>query len=128
MKRNSIKIMLFIILTIMLLPLLCEIYSYEVQAAEFDPNPYVENIKNDSTTGTDSINQIGRTIIGLLRGFGTIVSVAALIVIGIKYMIGSVEEKAQYKKTMMPYVIGAIIVFAITNLIAIIVEIAGAIK
>ncbi|MCI9110720.1 MAG: hypothetical protein HFH47_02775, partial [Bacilli bacterium] len=41
----------------------------------------------------------------------------------IKYMVGSVEEKASYKKSMMPYVLGAVMVFAITNLLGIIVNI-----
>ena len=38
-------------------------------------------------------------------------------------MMGSVEEKAEYKKTMTPYVIGAFMVFGITNIIAIIIDI-----
>ena len=35
-------------------------------------------------------------------------------------MIGSVEERAEYKKTMGPYVIGCIMVFAISNLLTLI--------
>ena len=35
-------------------------------------------------------------------------------------MIGSVEEKAEYKKTMIYYIIGAIMVFAISNISAMI--------
>ena len=37
-------------------------------------------------------------------------------------MVGSVEERAEYKKAMMPYVIGAVMVFAITNLLGIMIE------
>ena len=37
-------------------------------------------------------------------------------VIGIKYMMGSAEEKAEYKKTMIPYLIGAVLLFAAVNL------------
>ena len=39
-------------------------------------------------------------------------------VIGIKYMMGSLEERASYKKSMLPYVIGAIMLFAAVNLTA----------
>ena len=35
-------------------------------------------------------------------------------------MLGSVEEKAEYKKTMIPYVIGAILLFATSNLLGIV--------
>ena len=34
-----------------------------------------------------------------------------LTVIGIKYLMGSAEEKADYKKSLMPYVVGAALVF-----------------
>ena len=37
-------------------------------------------------------------------------------VLGIKYMMGSAEEKAEYKKTMIPYVVGAILIFAATTI------------
>lgn len=57
-------------------------------------------------------NELGTKIIGALKGIGTIVAVAILIVIGIKYMMGSAEEKAEYKKVMIPYIIGAVLIFA----------------
>ena len=51
-------------------------------------------------------------IITVLTVIGTVISVIVLIILGLKYMMGSVEERAEYKKTMMPYVIGAALVFA----------------
>ena len=47
------------------------------------------------------------TIVSVIETVGVISSVIILIVIGIKYMLGSVEERADYKKTMIPYLIGA---------------------
>ena len=63
----------------------------------------------DNVTQFDSI---GKKIIGALKAIGTIIAVAILIVLGIKYMMGSAEEKAEYKKTMIPYLIGAVLIFA----------------
>ena len=65
-----------------------------------------------NVNASNEFNDVGSKIIGALKGIGTIVAVAILIVIGIKYMMGSAEEKAEYKKTMIPYFIGAILVFA----------------
>ena len=51
---------------------------------------------------------------GLLGGIqiiGTVTSVVMLTIIGIKYMLGSVEEKADYKSTLVPYVVGALLIF-----------------
>lgn len=50
-------------------------------------------------------------ILGIIQILGVILSVIMLIVLGIKYMLGSVEEKAEYKKTLVPYIIGAFLVF-----------------
>lgn len=36
-------------------------------------------------------------------------------IIGIKYMTGSLEEKANYKKTMVPYLVGCVILFRSSN-------------
>ena len=65
------------------------------------------------TTGvdTDALVLVGKKIVGILQIIGMLVSVVILIVLGIKYMMGSAEEKASYKKTMIPYVVGAVLVF-----------------
>ena len=59
-------------------------------------------------------------VIGFFQAIGSIVSVLALVLIGIKYMMGSIEEKAEYKETMTYYIVGAILVFAISNISAMI--------
>ena len=69
------------------------------------------------------MDKAGR-VITVVQTVGSIASVVCLIVIGIKYMTGSVEEKAEYKKTLVPYVIGAALVFTITNLLSIVYHIA----
>ncbi len=42
-------------------------------------------------------------------------------------MIGSAEEKAEYKKTMIPYIIGAILIFASTTIVNIVYNLATAV-
>ena len=73
------------------------------------------------------INQ-ARIIIQVIRVIGVVVAVVTLMVIGIKYMTGSVSEKAEYKKTMIPYLIGAFIFFALSQLIPIIIEFASGLE
>lgn len=66
--------------------------------------------------GISNVKSVGGQIVGLIQVVGTIVSVGMLIVLGIKYMMGSAEERAEYKKTLFPYFIGAVLIFAATNL------------
>ena len=51
---------------------------------------------------------------------GIVISITMVSVLGIKYMIGSVEEKAEYKKTMIPMIIGAILLFTTSTIVSII--------
>ena len=69
-------------------------------------------ISGTSVSGIEGLTNVGNQIVTILTTIGIIASVIVLIVLGIKYMMGSAEEKAEYKKTMMPYVIGAALVFA----------------
>lgn len=93
-----------------------------MQLGSFNPDDWAPDSTTD-VTGADRLLNIGNTIIGFIRTVGSIASVIVLAVIGIKYMMGSVEEKAEYKQTMRPYLIGAVLVFGITNILAIIVNI-----
>lgn len=63
------------------------------------------------------INNIANDIIKIISTIGTVISVIVLIVIGIKYMIGSVDEKAQYKKSLLPYLVGAFVLFGSSQLL-----------
>ncbi len=62
---------------------------------------------NTDVSGETEITNLGQSIIGILQTVGIVLSVVVLIIIGIKYMMGSAEEKAEYKKTMIPYIVGA---------------------
>lgn len=63
----------------------------------------------------NEVSDIGNTIFGLVTNIGIICSVAALMLLGIKYMIGSIEEKAEYKKTFGVYILGAALVFGVST-------------
>lgn len=78
----------------------------------------VDDYKPDQLGAEIDAVRMGNVIIGGFQAIGSIVSVLALVIIGIKYMMGSVEEKAEYKTKMIYYIIGAILVFAISNISA----------
>ena len=69
----------------------------------------------DQMTGTapkgTEIKDLGNKVIGILQTVGVVLSVLILVILGIKYMMGSAEEKADYKKTMIPYIVGAACIF-----------------
>lgn len=79
---------------------------------------------NDSVA-TDKVVNLGKTIVTIMQTIGIVVAVVVLLVLGIKYMMGSAEEKAEYKKTMIPYVVGAVLIFASTTIVNIVYQLAN---
>lgn len=77
-----------------------------------NPSDYKPSDLEEDKTVINASNKI----IGAFQAIGSVVSVLVLVVIGIKYMLGSVEEKAEFKNTMIYYIVGAILVFAISNI------------
>lgn len=121
---KSIKIMGILFISMVLIFILM---NHTYANGTIDPAQYHPGLSG-SATGSDKIKDMANVIIGAIQIVGTVLSVAVLAILGIKYMMGSVEEKAEYKKTLIPYVIGAIMVFGITNILAIVVGIAGKIQ
>lgn len=66
--------------------------------------------------------EVGNLVLGLIQTIGTFIAVGTLMILGIKYMLGSTEERATYKKSMLPYLIGAILLFGAVNITAFVVE------
>ena len=71
---------------------------------------------NTSATGTTQVQSLGQNLMGVIQVAGVVIAVIILMILGIKYMMGSAEEKAEYKKTMIPYLVGAILIFAASTI------------
>ena len=83
----------------------------------------INAITPDQITGSETeIEELKfiDNVTDLVRTVGSFIAVGALMVIGIRYMMGSTEERASYKKSMMPYIIGAVLLFAAVNITTII--------
>lgn len=106
MKAKTIKIIGIVLIALMLTIAIANVVS-PVFAVVTDP----KSISKQDPTG-DTLGNIGGRTIGILRAVGVVLSVVVLIVIGIKYMMGSPEEKSEYKSSMLPYIIGAALIFA----------------
>lgn len=104
--QKSIKIL--ILLCVVMLLFSTNIYAFSII-----------DFPGTAANNTD-LDNAGNKIITVISTIGSIVSVVVLVVIGIKYMLGSVEEKAEYKRTLMPYAIGAGLVFAASTIAGII--------
>lgn len=67
-------------------------------------------------------------ILTTITNIGMILAVLMIAIIGVKYMLGSVEEKAEYKKDMIPYLVGACLLFGITVIVKVLQQIGQSIN
>ena len=107
MKKKTLFILIISILCILLIM---------PTVAAFNTAYYEPSLSGD----TSKIKTIGNTIVKVIKIVGSALSVITLAIIGIKYIYGSMEQKAQYKETIMPYIVGAILLFGASNLVDII--------
>lgn len=81
--------------------------------------------QGNSSANTTKVVNFGATIVTIMQTVGIVVAVVVLLILGIKYMMGSAEEKAEYKKTMIPYLVGAVLIFASTTIVNVVYNIAN---
>lgn len=91
-----------------------------------DPNAYKPG--NINASDANVVTSKAGVIFNVISTLGIITAVITIVVIGIKYMIGSVEEKAEYKKTMIPYLIGVVMIGSISGILRLIASLAANIE
>lgn len=103
MKRKLITFLVVIVIAMLLIP--SSIY------AKMDTNISI------NVSAAKSSQTITQRVLGTMQVIGSAISVIALIIIGIRYMISSTEERANMKGVIGYYVAGAVLVFATSNIV-----------
>ena len=112
--KKSIKVISTLLLAIML------VASIAGTVLAVDPNTVLNGLNGTGNVQTNDLTKVGNNIVTIIQVVGIVIAVIVLLVIGIKYMMGSASEKAEYKKTMIPYIVGAVLIFAGTSLVRVI--------
>lgn len=107
------KIIISLILFIILISIGC------VNATEIDLEKYkdVGEIVDD-----ELFENMGGQTLWIVQAIGYAVSIISLTIIGIKYMLASADEKADLKKRLAPFIFGALLLFASSFIMTIIVQ------
>ena len=112
--KKSIKVISTLLLAIML------VTSIAGTVLAVDPNTVLNGLNGNGNVQINDLTKVGNNIVTTIQVVGIVIAVIVLLVIGIKYMMGSASEKAEYKKTMIPYIVGAVLIFAGTSLVRVI--------
>lgn len=73
-----------------------------------------------NTQNATALNDTGSKVLGYIKVIGTFISVGVLMFLGIKYMTASANEKADVKKSIIPYIIGVIVFLLALNIVPLI--------
>lgn len=76
-----------------------------------DPTQNQDMYKPGTASSTKIQGKVG-PILGIIRNIGIVLSVIFLMIIGVQAMLGSAEERADYKKRLPKYLIGVIVLLA----------------
>ena len=104
---------------IIFLLLMAFIYTISpIVLAGEDINPDDYQLKEPLTYEEgEEVFKIGIAILRVLRALAAIIAVVAISIVGLQYMVGSVEEKAQYKEKMLPIVIGGTLIASLSTIL-----------
>lgn len=111
MNKTKIVILTLLAIIMIMIPLTVK--------ATYDSQIPTGNYKSDgpSTADVKDMYKFGGSIAGIIQIVGTAVSAGAMIIIGIRYAVASADEKAEYKERMLPYFIGAVLLFGASNIV-----------
>ena len=76
-----------------------------------DAKTFLSKADQTATFDENKLASASNEVYGMLSSVGMVASVIVGIILGIKYMMASVEEKANVKESLTPYFIGCIVVF-----------------
>lgn len=83
----------------------------------------MKNISDVSGAEGSQVRYVLNAVIKIIQIAGSGIALIIVTMLGIKYMLASPGEKADYKKTAVPVVIGCILLFAGVNIAGIIADI-----
>lgn len=66
----------------------------------------------------EGFNTLLTNILSLIRTIGIGIGICVIAYLGIKYITGSVEEKADYKKSFIPLIVGIIVLMGVLQIAA----------
>ena len=111
--KKSMKIVSILMMAIMMVMVATPVFAGKV-----DPDSAISGVTSQITAPqqTSNITQLVGKILGFLQWGAIIGGVLIITILGIKYMMGSLEEKAEYKKSLIPLIVGIIVVMGASTI------------
>ena len=110
--KKSMKIFSMLMIAVMMIMVATPVFA---SSSQITPTP---------PQNTGNILKLAGKILGFLQWFALIGGTLIIAILGIKYMMGSLEEKAEYKKSFIPLIVGIVLVVSATAIASFVFNIA----
>ena len=107
--KKTMKILRVLLLAIMLFSCFTKVFAAGTPISPAD-------VKPDYSTEDGGLKEKAGKIMGMIRNAAAIAAVIMVMILGVKYMLGSAEEKSGYQKSFIPLIIGIVLVVAATQI------------
>ena len=120
--KKIVSILLIILIISLFLNI--SVYAEEGSAGGGDIKSLISSMEGASNMaspgGEDSggIGNVINIIIGVMQVVGTGIALIVITILGIKYLLASPSEKAETKKSILPIIIGCILLCGAVNLVS----------
>ena len=120
MTKNLVKIMAVALIVVMAVTLMATRVNATMSFDEARETDTVTSGAQDTSGAATSINAIIQALLTIAQVVGVGVAVIMLIVLAIKYISAAPGDKADIKKHAVPYIVGAVCLFAGAGILQII--------
>lgn len=110
--KKTMKVISILMLVLMMISIVTPVLATATDIGGVPVNP---SYKPD-----DKVSAKFNNILGMIKYLGIFLAVGILMFLGIRYMMGSASDKAEFKKSMIPYVVGLVILLSAVIIIQII--------
>lgn len=122
--KKAMRLVILIISALCIFSLITPKYAFaDIDAGSFNPYDIDKNGVDQKT-----VTKYANNVYSILYIVAIVISVITLMILGLKYIIGSATDKADYKKTLIPVLIGIFIVACITSILGVIASFGGSIN
>lgn len=123
MKKSKKIITLITIFIILLIP---TNQSYALGEIMSDADSFISmGEAGTNTLEMSSVQNMSNNILSVLIPVGVIVAILIAAYLGIKFMTGSVAEQAKVKETLIPYVVGCVVIFGAFTIWQLVINVFG---
>lgn len=125
-KYIKIIYMLFIIVTIFIVSNpICAGSTHSSGEIISEAESFIETGKSNANNkiNPSDLKDMSDTLYNILLVVGIIAAIIVGLIMGIKFIMGSIEEKAEIKTMLIPYIIGCVVVFGAFTIWKVVVDI-----